>query len=56
MGMPLDKFTDEAYQGFASGKNTIVIGGIGPGPAFHEMLEKKNEVFTWLTKMMRGQQ
>ena len=55
MGMPLDKFTDEAYQGLASLKDTVVVGGLGPGPTFHEILDKKNELFLWLAKTMRGE-
>ena len=55
MGMPLEKFTDDAYQGLASGKDTVFVGGIGPGPTFHEAVEKRSEVFMWLAKMMRGE-
>ena len=55
MGMPLDKFTDEAYQGLASGKEAVFVGGIGPGRTFHEAVEKRDEVFMWLAKMMRGE-
>ena len=54
MGMPLAQFTDDAYQGLASGKDTVVVGGLGPNPAFHQLLEKKNEAFMTLTEMMRG--
>ena len=55
MGMPLDQFTDEAYQALASGKDQLVIGGLGPvTKGFYELLEKKNEVFTGLTKMILG--
>lgn len=55
MGMPLDKFTDEAYQGLASGSDSVFVGAIGPVPAFYEAVEKRKEVFMWLTKMMRGE-
>lgn len=55
MGMPLERFTDEAYQGLASGKDEIFVGGIGPGSTFSEAVEKRNEVFMWLSKMMRGE-
>ena len=54
MGMPLDKFTDLAYEGLASGKDHINVGGIGDAKQFNEMVEKRREVFDGLSVMIRS--
>lgn len=34
MGMPLDQFLDEAYEGLAAGQDHVIIGSIGPAEEF----------------------
>ena len=50
LGMPLDQFTNQAYDGLISGSDQIVIGGIGPN--FQEIVDKRRGAFDLLTKMM----
>lgn len=54
LGMPLDAFTEQAYQGLAEGKDQIVIGSIGPAETFNEIIDKRRTAFGNLSKMMRG--
>lgn len=54
LGMPLDAFIDQAYQGLAEGKDQIVIGSIGPPETFNEIIDKRRTAFANLSKMMRG--
>ena len=54
LGMPVDKFTDAAYEGLASGKDQIVIGAIGPAETFNEIVDKRRLAFENLSKLMRG--
>ncbi len=43
LGMPIDKFTDAAYRGLASGRDQIIIGSIGPEETFHEIIDKRRK-------------
>ncbi|KAE9368362.1 oxidoreductase [Stipitochalara longipes BDJ] len=60
IGMPLDEFSDKAFELLRSGKDQIIIGTVGPtgqgGPAemFLEVIEKRRSVFEWLSKIMLG--
>lgn len=54
LGMPLDKFCDEAYSGLASGKDQVVIGSIGPREKFMDILDKRRGTFEFLAKMIRS--
>ncbi len=60
LGMPLDEFSDKAYEGMMAGKDHIIIGTVGPagsgGPAemYLEVVEKRRSVFEWLSKIMLG--
>ena len=60
LGMPLDEFTDKAYEGMMAGKDHIIIGTVGPaGPGspaemYLEVVEQRRSVFEWLSKMMLG--
>lgn len=55
VGMPLDAFTDEAFQRLMTGEEDhIVVGSIGPEEMFREVVGKRREVFTGLSKMMLG--
>lgn len=60
MGMPLEEFSETAYQELNSGKDTIIIGTVGrPGPdgqaeMFQEVIEKRRKVFDWLSKIILG--
>ena len=52
-GMPLKAFTDEAFNGLASGKDQIVIGSLGPADSFHEIVEKRRIAFENFANIMR---
>lgn len=54
MGMPVDKFVDETYNGLVSGRDQIVIGAIGPVDTFNEIIDKRRTAFENLAKAMRG--
>jgi hypothetical protein len=54
LGMPVDKFIDEAYKGLVSGNDQIIIGAVGPADVFNEIVDKRREAFDNLTKMMRS--
>ncbi|KAL4787237.1 hypothetical protein BJX76DRAFT_354423 [Aspergillus varians] len=55
LGMPLDTFIQQAYQGLIEGKDQIVIGSIGPADTFNEIVDKRRTAFTNLAKIMRGE-
>ena len=50
--MPLDQFTDAAYNGLAAGKDQIVVGSIGLSETFNEIIDKRRGLSEFLTKMM----
>lgn len=54
-GMPVDKFTDAAFNGLLSGSDQIVIGSIGSPEVFNDIVDKRRETFESLAKMMRGE-
>ena len=54
LGMPLNQFCDEAYNGLASGKDQVVIGSIGPPDTFIDIVDKRRGAFEFLAKMMRS--
>lgn len=54
IGMPVDKFIDEAYTGLVSGNDQIIIGAIGPADVFNDIVDKRREAFDNLTKIMRS--
>lgn len=53
VGMPLDQFVNEALDGFQAGLDQIIVGSIGPSEAFHEIVDKRVEIFEQLAQMMR---
>lgn len=53
-GMPIDAFTEEAYQGILSGKDQIVIGSIGPADTFNEIIDKRRTAFENLSQLIRA--
>ena len=60
MGMPVDKFTDEAYKELSSGKDFIVIGSLGPPGAipdsyWRRIASDRNAAFTNMCRSMRGE-
>ncbi|MCJ1295966.1 hypothetical protein MMC34_007531 [Xylographa carneopallida] len=54
LGMPLDKFCDEAYNGLAGGKDQVVIGSIGPQDKFMDIVDKRRSTFEFLANIMRS--
>jgi short-subunit dehydrogenase involved in D-alanine esterification of teichoic acids len=61
LGMPLNVFTEEAFQGLSSGSDQIIIGTLGPGAGiissdeFKTLFDKRRSTFTSLAKVMRGE-
>ncbi|OAL32776.1 hypothetical protein AYO20_07732 [Fonsecaea nubica] len=55
LGMPIDKFTQAAYDGLVSGSDQIVIGAVGSAETFNDVVEKRRTLFQNLAKMMRGE-
>ncbi len=55
LGMPLDTFTEQAYNESAAGHDQIVIGSVGPANTFNEIIDKRRAAFESLAKMMRGE-
>ncbi|KAJ5378008.1 uncharacterized protein N7496_005417 [Penicillium cataractarum] len=53
LGMPVDRFTDEAHSGLLEGKDQIIIGAVGPAETFNEIVDKRREAFDNLAKLMR---
>ncbi|OJZ90888.1 hypothetical protein ASPFODRAFT_125731 [Aspergillus luchuensis CBS 106.47] len=54
VGMPLEKFTDEAFQGLVEGKDEIIVGGIGPKDVFLDIVDKRRAAATQLARMLLG--
>ena len=54
LGMPLDSFCDQAYDGLAKGSDQVVIGSIGPEEQFLDIVNRRRGVFDFLAKMMRA--
>ena len=54
LGMPIDQFTDAAYEGLAAGSDQIIIGSIGPADMFNEIIDRRRTAFENLAQMMRG--
>jgi hypothetical protein len=58
LGMPLDKFTENAYQGLVSGEDTITVGALmmpGAKEVIAEIVEKRRTMFNQLAKLIRGE-
>ncbi|KAL4931699.1 oxidoreductase, short-chain dehydrogenase/reductase family [Aspergillus undulatus] len=54
LGMPLDAFIKQVYDGLLEGKDQIVIGSIGPADTFNEIVDKRRTAFHNLAKIMRA--
>jgi hypothetical protein len=54
VGMSLDAFVEEAYNGLVAGKDTVFVGAIGPKEMFNDIVEKRRTIFNSLAKMLRG--
>ena len=54
LGMPLDKFCNEAYNGLASSTDQVVIGSIGPRDEFMDIADKRRSTFEILANMIRS--
>lgn len=57
LGMPLEKFTEEAYQGLLSGEDTISVGAImlpGAKEAIADIVAKRRTIFTSLAELIRS--
>jgi hypothetical protein len=55
LGMPIDQFTNEAFEGLQAGKDTVVVGHIPPREVFFEILEKRRKAFEKLADVTRPQ-
>ncbi|GIK02005.1 hypothetical protein Aspvir_006048 [Aspergillus viridinutans] len=56
VGMPLDTFTELAFEGLVAGQDQIVIGNIGPAETFNAIIDQRRKAFEDLAKMIRAQQ
>lgn len=54
VGMPLDKFTEEAYEGLVSGKDKVIVGSTPTVDNYLEIASKRRAGFESLAKFMRG--
>ena len=54
LGMSLEKFCNEAYDGLAKGQDQVVIGSIGPKDKFMDVVAKRRQIFEFLAKLMRS--
>ncbi|OAL20072.1 hypothetical protein AYO22_09222 [Fonsecaea multimorphosa] len=55
LGMPIDQFTEAAFEGLASGSNQIVIGTVGPAEIFNDIIAKRRALSQDLGKTLRGE-
>jgi hypothetical protein len=53
LGMPLDTFTELAFEGLVAGQDQIVIGSIGPAERFHAIIDTRRQAFEDLAKKIR---
>ncbi|RHZ54706.1 hypothetical protein CDV55_102556 [Aspergillus turcosus] len=53
-GMPVDTFTELAFEGLVAGQDQIVIGSIGPAERFNAIIDQRRQAFEDLAKMMRA--
>ncbi|KAL8839736.1 MAG: hypothetical protein Q9170_001607 [Blastenia crenularia] len=56
LGMPLDQFCNQAYDGLAKGQDQVIIGSIGPPENFMDIVNKRRGAFDFLAKMIRSYQ
>jgi hypothetical protein len=54
VGMPLDAFIEEAYNGLAAGNDTTFVGSPGPAEIFHDVIEKRMSLFKGLSEVLRN--
>ncbi|KAF9888738.1 hypothetical protein FE257_008313 [Aspergillus nanangensis] len=54
LGMPLDQFTSEAFDGFQAGLDQVVVGTIGLPETFHEIVDKRRKAFDGFAQIMRA--
>ena len=50
--MPLDEFTEEAFQGMAAGKEQVAVGMAAV--AFEKFETRRQELFHKMVEMMKG--
>ncbi|KAL3474656.1 hypothetical protein BJX99DRAFT_231400 [Aspergillus californicus] len=53
VGMPLDQFINEAFEGLQADKDQVVIGHIEPKDMFHDILDKRRKGFEHLAELTR---
>lgn len=55
MGMPLDAFTEVAWKGLISGSDQIIVDNPNiPMETFNSIVDNRRNIFSGLTKMLRG--
>jgi hypothetical protein len=57
LGMSLDQFTEEAYQGLLSGEDTFAVGAImipGAKEAMADIVAKRRTIFNSLAELIRS--
>ena len=54
IGMPLNEFCDQVYDGLVRGEDQIVIGSVGPRDKFMNVVDGRRSIFEFLAEMMRS--
>ncbi|KAJ5738479.1 hypothetical protein N7493_001634 [Penicillium malachiteum] len=54
VGMPLETFIQQVFDGLTEGRDQIVIGSIGPAEIFHAIVDNRRTAFESLAKIMRA--
>lgn len=53
--MPIDEFTEAAYQGLASGRDQVIVGTVAvPAGEFHEIVDRRRKAFEKWAENLRG--
>jgi hypothetical protein len=52
VGMPLDQFVNEAFEGLQAGKDQVIVGSVADPKTFHEIVEKRRTMFESLSKLL----
>ena len=53
LGIPLDQFCDQAYDGLTKGHDQVIIGSIGPRDNSLDIVDKPRGAFGFLAKLIR---
>ncbi len=54
LGMPLDEFTEQAWEQLAAGSDHVIVSTIGPAEPFLEQVKARRDRFEGLSNLMLG--